>query len=119
MKLPAKARSPQCIFSREPDRGIDNVYRGSAQVFSVVCSNRVWNFVRVVFVLYAGTRLDVSFSRQMVSSFSGSPIGSLSLRVEQFDMLHYTGMSIFKIGIILLNLVPYIALHICRRNMQS
>ena len=32
------------------------------------------------------------------------------LSVEQFDMLHYAGMSIFKIGIILLNLVPYIAL---------
>jgi len=32
-------------------------------------------------------------------------------------MLHYAGMSIFKIGIVLLNLVPYIALHICRRSM--
>jgi uncharacterized protein DUF6868 len=39
------------------------------------------------------------------------------LSVEQFDMLHYAGMSIFKIGIILLNLVPYIALQICRRGM--
>jgi hypothetical protein len=38
--------------------------------------------------------------------------------VEQFDMLHYAGMSIFKIGIILLNLVPYIALQICRRGMR-
>ena len=37
------------------------------------------------------------------------------LSVEQFDMLHYAGMSIFKIGILLLNLVPYIALHIMRR----
>ena len=34
------------------------------------------------------------------------------LSVEQFDMLHYAGMSIFKLGIILLNLVPYLALHI-------
>ena len=32
------------------------------------------------------------------------------LSVEQFDMLHYAGMSIFKLGIILLNVVPYIAL---------
>ncbi len=30
-------------------------------------------------------------------------------------MLHYAGMSIFKLGIILLNIVPYIALHIARR----
>ena len=37
------------------------------------------------------------------------------LSVEQFDVLHYAGMSIFKIGILLLNLVPYIALHIMRR----
>jgi uncharacterized protein DUF6868 len=37
------------------------------------------------------------------------------LSVEQFDVLHYAGMSIFKLGILLLNLVPYIALHIARR----
>jgi hypothetical protein len=34
--------------------------------------------------------------------------------VDQFDMLHYAGMSIYKLGIILLNLVPYIALHITK-----
>ena len=34
------------------------------------------------------------------------------LSVEQFDMLHYAGMAIFKIGIMLLNLVPYGALRI-------
>jgi hypothetical protein len=34
------------------------------------------------------------------------------LSMDQFDMLHYGGISIYKIGIILLNLVPYIALHI-------
>ena len=32
------------------------------------------------------------------------------LTVEQFDAIHYTGMAIYKIGIILLNLVPYVAL---------
>ncbi len=37
------------------------------------------------------------------------------LSVEQFDVIHYAGMSIFKLGILLLNLVPYIALHIGRR----
>lgn len=31
---------------------------------------------------------------------------------EQFDAIHYTAMAIYKIGIILFNLVPYIALHI-------
>jgi hypothetical protein len=31
---------------------------------------------------------------------------------EQFDALHYAGMSIFKIGILLFNLVPFVALSI-------
>jgi len=29
---------------------------------------------------------------------------------EQFDALHYLGMSIYKIGILLFNLVPFIVL---------
>ncbi len=31
---------------------------------------------------------------------------------EQFDTLHYAGMSVYKIGILLFNLVPYVALWI-------
>ena len=31
---------------------------------------------------------------------------------DQFDALHYAGMSIFKIGIILFNLVPFVVLTI-------
>jgi hypothetical protein len=38
------------------------------------------------------------------------------LSVEQFDMLHYAGMSIYKIGILLLNVVPCIALSIGLRE---
>ncbi len=34
------------------------------------------------------------------------------LSVEQFDASHYTVMAMYKIGIILFNLVPYIALRI-------
>jgi hypothetical protein len=34
------------------------------------------------------------------------------LSVDQFDALHYAGMTLFKLGILLLNLVPYIALRI-------
>jgi len=33
---------------------------------------------------------------------------------EQFDALHYAGMALFKIGILLFNLVPYVALHLVR-----
>jgi uncharacterized protein DUF6868 len=31
---------------------------------------------------------------------------------DQFDALHYAGMSIFKIGIVLFNLAPYVALYL-------
>jgi len=34
------------------------------------------------------------------------------LSVEQFDALHYAGMALFKIGILLFNLVLYIVLQI-------
>jgi len=33
---------------------------------------------------------------------------------EHFDALHYAGMSIFKIGIMLFNLVPCVVLHLLR-----
>jgi hypothetical protein len=29
---------------------------------------------------------------------------------DQFDALHYAGMSVFKIGVLLFNLVPFVAL---------
>ena len=32
------------------------------------------------------------------------------LTVEQFDSIHYAGMAIYKIGILLFNLIPYAAL---------
>jgi len=34
------------------------------------------------------------------------------LSVDQFDAIHYAGMALYKIGILLFNLVPYIALRI-------
>jgi hypothetical protein len=34
------------------------------------------------------------------------------LSEERFDSMHYTGMAIYKIGILLFNLVPYIVLRI-------
>ena len=41
------------------------------------------------------------------------------LPVEQFDALHYVGMGLYKIGILLFNLVPYIALHIIGRKVEQ
>jgi hypothetical protein len=34
----------------------------------------------------------------------------------QFEALHYGGMAVYEIGILLLNLVPLIALHIVARH---
>lgn len=34
------------------------------------------------------------------------------LSVGQFDAIHYAGMTVYKVGIFLLNLVPWIALQI-------
>jgi len=34
------------------------------------------------------------------------------LPVETFDALHYAGLSIYKIGVLLFNLVPLIALYL-------
>ena len=36
----------------------------------------------------------------------------LKLSVEQFDAIHYAGMTFFKICIFLFNVVPYIALRL-------
>ena len=33
-----------------------------------------------------------------------------TLTAEKFDVLHYVGMSIYKVGILLLNLAPLVAL---------
>ena len=35
-----------------------------------------------------------------------------TLSVEEFDAIHYKGMTLFKMGIALLNLAPYLALRI-------
>ncbi|MDD5274273.1 MAG: hypothetical protein PHU14_16340 [Methylovulum sp.] len=32
------------------------------------------------------------------------------LSAEQFDTIHYAGMAVYKLGVLLLNLVPYLAL---------
>jgi hypothetical protein len=34
------------------------------------------------------------------------------LSTEQFDAISYAGIMLFKIGIILFNLVPYVSLHL-------
>ena len=38
---------------------------------------------------------------------------------EQFDLMNYLGMSIYKIGILLFNIVPYLALRIAHRNATT
>lgn len=38
------------------------------------------------------------------------------LSTEQFDSIHYGGMAVYKIGILLFNVVPYAALLIIGRD---
>jgi len=33
-----------------------------------------------------------------------------SISAETFDVIHYAGMAVYKVGILLFNLVPYLAL---------
>lgn len=41
------------------------------------------------------------------------------LSQAHFDALHYGGMTIYKVGILLLNLVPFIALHLVNTAAQA
>jgi hypothetical protein len=38
------------------------------------------------------------------------------LRATQFDTVHYGGMAVYKIGILLFNLVPWLAINIVARH---
>jgi hypothetical protein len=40
------------------------------------------------------------------------------LTPAQFDALHYAGMAVYKVGILLLNLVPLVALNIAVRHVS-
>jgi len=54
-----------------------------------------------------------TLAHEWVYSFHGR---WFKLSKEQFDIIQYGGMAVFKIGIILFNLVPYIALRIVSLN---
>ena len=49
--------------------------------------------------------------RPTISCIDFMAVG-FNCRDSSFDIIHYAGMGIFKLGIILLNLVPYTALRI-------
>lgn len=38
---------------------------------------------------------------------------------EQFDAVHYADMALYKLGILLFNLIPYIALRIVERKVEQ
>ena len=48
-----------------------------------------------------------TFARDWIRRFHGK---WFCLSDEQFDALHYLGMSIYKVGILLFNLVPFVVL---------
>jgi len=55
----------------------------------------------VAFIFHFCSRLDASVHSKW-----------FNLSVDKFDAIHYSGMALFKIGIFLFNLVPYLALRI-------
>ena len=61
--------------------------------------------LRVVAVLPVGTRLDMH----------GWYSQWFHLSRAQFDAVHYAGMALYKLGILLVNLVPSLALHMIGR----
>jgi hypothetical protein len=61
------ARARSSLFANREE---NHEYRSNAPGTSVVHNDQLWNFINVVPVLHAWARLDVSASRQMVSSFS-------------------------------------------------
>jgi hypothetical protein len=56
-----------------------------------------------------GWFLVFSLARDWMHRFHGR---SFRLSPEQFDAIHYAGMATYKIGVLVLNLVPYVALRI-------
>ena len=50
--------------------------------------------------------------RSHMTGFVASTADGFGYLDEQFDFLHYLGMSIYKIGILLFNLVPLVVLWI-------
>ena len=64
----------------------------------------------------AGLNYAILFVWFAVFAYAHDPLYRLHKRwfrfsVESFDTLHYAGMSVYKIGILLLNLAPAIVLH--------
>lgn len=39
-----------------------------------------------------------------------------NLSVERFDAIHYLSMAVYKVGVLLFNLVPYLALGLVQRG---
>ena len=58
----------------------------------------------IVLLIWAGFIL---FGRQFVYRLHGS---FFKLSNEQFDMIHYTSMAVYKLLILVFNLVPFVVL---------
>jgi hypothetical protein len=72
------------------------------RTFLLGCTVINYGILLLWFVLFA-------MAREWMLRFHGR---WFRLSGEQFDTLHYAGMSVFKIAIILFNLTPWIALSI-------
>lgn len=74
----------------------------------IICSVLAWctviNFgILIVWFLF------FVFAHDWLYRFHGK---WFNIPVDRYDAIHYAGMAVYEIGIILLNLVPYLALRI-------
>ena len=76
-------------------------HRNHTQLSPVVCGID-YGILLVWFLFFV-------FARHWIQRLHGR---WFRLSNDQFDAIHYAGMSVFKIGIVLLNLVPYVVLWI-------
>ena len=70
--------------------------------FLLWCTVINYGILLVWFLVFA-------FAHDWIQRFHGR---WFRLSDDQFDFLHYVGMSIYKIGILLFNLVPFVVLWI-------
>ena len=98
----AAARYVAYLFSQDAERGVKKMNIEFTRSFLLWCTVINYGVLLVWFLVFAT-------AHDWMRRFHGR---WFRLSDEQFDFLHYLGMSIYKIGILLFNLVPLVVLWI-------
>jgi len=90
------------LFSLDTEGGVKKMNIEFMRSFLLWCTVINYGILVVWFLVFV-------FAHDWIRRFHGQ---WFRLSDEQFDFLHYVGMSIYKIGILLFNLVPLVVLWI-------